>query len=607
MPEFSGHNDLRAYLRVLWRWKFLFVLLVIAAPVAAYLLEHGKPKIYQSSALVGINQETVNSSLISGGGGFATTNVTAIAELVNTTPIAVQAAKFMTPPTTVAGIGGSVSASGDSLTNFLTITAQDRSAVRAAEIANAYAKAIALNQQDSAVNQLANAINGITVQLQRLPKNDPNRLSLQQELNQLQAARGTQGNEAAILQSAAPNFTPVGPHTRRAIELGLVIGLLLAFGVVVLAESADRRMRTPDDLENLTDLPLLATIGGSAFSGELYTTPVDEEAFQMLRMSLTYFNLEQQLHSVLITSPGEKEGKTTVATRLALAAARAGLNVVLVDADLRRAGVTGKLGIVAAADAGIGAVVTDQLDLAEALLEWPLDDDAEGRLRVLPAGPAPPNPSALTSSKRMLRLIKRLETEADLVIIDTPAALAVSDAVPLMRAVTGVVIVARMNSSTRETIRRLQKVVESAHGNLLGVIATGVNTGVGYEEYTRSYYAEETKRHRRRPFKRRQDTPLVLAPGGATSKRRPRPRPPAVNGNGAAPSAEPAADAPAAAAAAEVGAASAPTDDASASAAAWAAAEAAAWAEVQAAASAEATRQEQSESAPSDASSTLQD
>jgi Mrp family chromosome partitioning ATPase len=88
-------------------------------------------------------------------------------------------------------------------------------------------------------------------------------------------------------------------------------------------------------------------------------------------------------------------------------------------------------------------------------------------------------------------LLGEMEGGSDLVIVDTPAALAVSDAVPLMKAVTGVVLVARMNRSSRDTIRRLRKIVESAQGTLLGVVATGVSWEPGYEHYSRSYYTSD--------------------------------------------------------------------------------------------------------------------
>jgi capsular exopolysaccharide synthesis family protein len=472
-----------------WRWKWLFLFFVIAAPVISFVIASGQSKTYKSSALLGINSTTVNTSLLNGTGSFSTSNVNAIAQIVTTTPVADLAASLMNPPASPGQIAGEVSASGDTTTNFLTISAQDPNASRAAEIANAFARAITKNLQQSAIHQIDSTIKGIKTQLRQLGSNNPNlRLQLQQQLDQLIASRSNQGGQAAILQAARPSGSPVGISGRRVVELGLLIGVLLGFGAVLLAESADRRLRTPEDLENVTELPLLAVIEPSAFAAGVTTTREDEEAFQMLRTALMFFNVEKQLDSVVITSAGEKEGKTTVATRLAVAAATSGLNVVLVDADLRRAQVSARLGI--RASEGLGSVIAGARAVEDVMIRQPLvDRPGVGELHVLPAGPPPPNPSALMSSPRMKEVLAQLEAESDLVIVDTPAALAVSDPLPLMRAVSGVVLVARMNHSGRQTIRRLQKIVESAHGNMLGVVATGAASGPGYSHYYPKYYS----------------------------------------------------------------------------------------------------------------------
>lgn len=485
MPELSGTKDLRAYVRMFWRWKWLFLFFVIGAPVVAYLLEHNSPKVYKSSVLVGINQTTVSSS-INGSGSFSTSNITAIAELVSTTPVADIAAGLLNPPGNPGQIAGEVSATGDPLTNFLTISAEDRSPVRAAAIANAFANAISQNLKQSAVSQVNQSIKSIQLQLAHLGRSDANRPTLEQQLGQLQAARYGQSGGAAILQPATRGSL-VTTSLRRTLELALVIGILLGFGAIALAESADRKLRDPDDLERMTDMPLLAAIESSAFSADLGTGNEDAEAFQMLRTALMYFNVDRQLDSILITSAGEKDGKTTVATRLALTIAGAGLDVILVDADLRRAQVSARLGI--HSQTGLGSVVAGATSLQDALVEYPLNDQhATGQLRVLPAGPPPPNPSALMSSGQMQGILRELETQSDLVLIDSPAALAVSDPLPLMRSVTGVVIIARMNRTSRQTMRRLQRIIESAQGQVLGVVATGTASGPGYDHYYPNYY-----------------------------------------------------------------------------------------------------------------------
>lgn len=472
-----------------WRWKWVFLFFLLAAPIVSYLVASRSSKVYKSSALVGINSTTVNTSLLNGSGSFSTSNVTAIAQLVTTTPVADLAAGLMKPPANPGQIASEVSAQGDSTTNFLTITAQDPSATRAAEIANAFASAISQNLEQSAISQIDSTIKGIRTQLHDLGHNNSGQQSqLQQELDQLVASRSNQGGEAAILQAATPAGAPAGTSVRRVVELGLLIGLLLGFGAVLIAENADRRLRTPEDLEGVTELPLLAVIERSAFASGLATTREDEEAFQMLRTALMFFNVDRPLQSIVITSSGEKEGKTTIATRLAVATAMSGLKVVLVDADLRRAQVSARLGV--HGSEGLGSVLAGGRQLADVLIRQPLvDQPGTGELLVLPAGPPPPNPSALMSSQRMRDTLAELEAQSDLVIVDTPAALAVSDPLPLMRSVSGVVVVARMNQSSRQTIRRLLKVIEAAHGNMLGVVATGATSGPGYSDYYPKYYS----------------------------------------------------------------------------------------------------------------------
>jgi Mrp family chromosome partitioning ATPase len=128
--------------------------------------------------------------------------------------------------------------------------------------------------------------------------------------------------------------------------------------------------------------------------------------------------------------------------------------------------------------------------LEDALVDFRKDAAGVGQLTVLPVGRPPSNPSALITSDEMKRAIRELESKADLVIIDTPAALAVSDPLALMRGVSGVLLVARMNRSGRQRVRRLQRIITAARGTLLGVVATGVTAGDRYEGYAYGYYAK---------------------------------------------------------------------------------------------------------------------
>jgi capsular exopolysaccharide synthesis family protein len=502
-PQPAEQNDFRAYLRAIWRWKWLMLAFLIAVPAISYALESRKTQEYESSALV--NPQAVQIDLSEFGGQQATgsQNIQATARLIKTTAVASQAAKLMpNPPPNSGSLLSHVSVDADTETGFLTINATDTSPQRSAQIANAFGRAISQNQASRAQQQIDLFINRLKKQIAQLGSNEQaTRDQLVAQLQRLQSLRdaGTNSGDAVIERAQAGS--PVGRNTRRAIELGIVIALLLGFGAVAIAENSDRRIRSPDDLESMTGLPLLSAIPSSAFNPAEDEDLRDEEAFQMLRGALMYFNVDQRLKSVVITSPGQEDGKTTVAVRLAQSAARAGRNVILVDADLRRPQIGPRLHT--ATPEGLGTVLAGESDVWSVLFEVPVSTEgdsqitAQGSLRVLPAGPAAPNPSELLSSERMERVLAELESGADLVIVDSAAALAVSDALPLLRWTTGVVMIARLNRSTRAGVRRLQQIITSANGTLLGVVATGAPSRGGYDGYGYGYGYKDSRARKR--------------------------------------------------------------------------------------------------------------
>lgn len=494
MTPTSSQADIRSYLRVLWRWKLLFLAFLVTIPALSYLLEANQPKSYQASTLIQVQGLEIDPAIF-GGQSPPAASLLAIGRLVTTRPIAVAAAKQLEPPpANPASLLGQVTSEPDVDTGFLSITATDGDPRRAAAIANAFAAAIADNRSQAAIRQLDFTIKGVQRQLDGLAKDDQvGRSQLSDRLQQLRAVRATQGNSSAVIERAEPNFTPIGRSTRRAIELGLVIGLLLGLGAVALAQNADRRVRTPEELEGLSGLPLLSAIPATAFGTRGGGDPRDDESFKRLRGALTYFNVERRLASVLITSAGQQDGKTVVAVRLAVATARAGTRVVLVEADLRRPQVAQRLGLDEHAE-GLASVLVGERRIDDVLIDYPLGDalhaDATtgGRLLVLPGGPIPPNPSELIASQEMQRVVATLENQADLVLIDTPALLAVSDALPLLPRASGVVIVARVGQTTKAAVRRLLQIIVTASGTALGVVATGMREREGYEGYSYGYY-----------------------------------------------------------------------------------------------------------------------
>jgi tyrosine-protein kinase len=511
----TTNTDLRAYLRILWRWKLLFLAFVVLFPVGAYLIVSQEQKVYEASVLLQENTLPVNTSIVG-----TNTNVPApsavatsqslagLARLIETPGVARLAVGHLSTPMTASALLGSVSATADTNTGFIDVLAKASNPRLAAEIANAFGAAVVSLRTAQADGLIGTTISKLQAQMASLKPNDPSLHQMYIQLAQLRALLAAQNSNAQVLEAATPNDTPVSPKTSKAVLLGLIAGILLGLGAVSLAEALDRRIRHPEDLEELTGLRLLAVVPRTAFSS---ATPGGhgDEAFHMLRSALMFFNVDHPVSTVLVSSPLKGDGKTTVATRLAIAAAQAGRDVILIDADLRRPQASTRLGV--GGDAvrpghGLAGVLSGQSSLEDSLVpvETEPDDGADkallpqelqGGLRVLPAGGTPPNPSELLASQRMKELLSQTAEMADMVIVDTNPLLSVSDSLPLFDAVSGVVLVARLNQTSKDALRRLQTTIAHTSAVVFGIVATdgaagpfgGYGYGYGYYGYGTSY------------------------------------------------------------------------------------------------------------------------
>ena len=505
-------SDFRAYLRILWRWKILFAALLVGLPLIAFAAVSREAKTYQSCLLLQESTSDVDTSFFISGSGLVRSGSSnaangetlgAMARIIETPKVAAIAATFIHPaPKVPASLLHDIKATPDTTTGFINICATAGSPPMAAAIANGFGQAVVQLRTRQAVGLLTVEIDRLRYQLSKLSGANASveRPQLSQELQSVVALRAAQGNNAQILQAASADPSPISPKTTKVVGLALLMGFLLALGAVVLAEAADRRVRNPDDLEELTQLPLLSVIPRSAFSATVSSGKRESEAFQMLRSALTFFNVDRSLSTVLIGSPVKGDGKTTVATHLAMAIAHSGRNVLLVDADLRWPQAEARLGLTGEAIApghGLAAVLTGQVSLTEALVTVPLgEEDGEegsganrlrGQLRLLPGGGPVPNPSELLASHRMREVLDQCARMADVVIVDTTPVLSVSDSIALLDFVSGVVLVARLNGTTKDAIRRFMKTMSNTSATVLGVVATGATSGGMYGRYGYGY------------------------------------------------------------------------------------------------------------------------
>lgn len=267
--------------------------------------------------------------------------------------------------------------------------------------------------------------------------------------------------------SALP--TPISPRTKLLIALGLVIGLVLGLAVALLREVFDTTVRSVERLRGLTGVPVLGviTVDAAAKKAPLIVESgarsLMAESFRQLRTNLQFVNVEEPAAVIVVTSSVAGEGKSTSAANLAIAFAEAGSRVLLADADLRRPKIAGLLGI--EGSVGLTNVLAGQVDVSDVIQPW----GAQG-LEVLVSGSIPPNPSELLGSRQMDDLIMLLRDRFDIVIVDTPPLLPVTDAAVAARHADGAVVIVRHGKTRRAAVQRSLETLRAVDARVLGTV-----------------------------------------------------------------------------------------------------------------------------------------
>jgi capsular exopolysaccharide synthesis family protein len=209
-------------------------------------------------------------------------------------------------------------------------------------------------------------------------------------------------------------------------------------------------------------------------------SPVSE-AYRTLRTNLEFSSLDEPLKTLVVTSPGPEEGKSTTLANLAVTLAQAEKQVILVDCDLRRPSQHEIFG--QSNDVGLTTMVVDE----KVMSQPPLLETGVPGLLLLPSGPLPPNPSELVGSRRMQEIIAKLSERADMVLFDAPPIIAVTDAAVLASRVDGVLLVVKAGGTKRDHAQKAKALLEKVNAHLVGAVLNNVKMDTSYY----SYYAEK--------------------------------------------------------------------------------------------------------------------
>ncbi|MDQ1538600.1 MAG: tyrosine-protein kinase [Actinomycetota bacterium] len=428
--------ELHAYLVILRkRWISVLVIAAVAVgcAVAATLLA---TPTYQAKSQVFVSVSTGGStSDLLQGSNFTQNRVKSYTDMVNSPRVLIPVIKGLQLNTTPDRLAKSITSDSPLDTVLINVTVTDTSPKMASAIANATAN------------------------------------SLGTQVTALEKPSGRQSSPVHIssIRTATVPTAPATPNAKLNIGLGLLVGLALGFGIAILREVLDTKIRTDVDVQKVTNASVIARIGYDDEAPQhpliVHTSPHSHrsEAFRRLRTNLQFLDVADRPKTIVVTSSLAAEGKSTTAINLAITLADAGSRVALVDADLRRPSIGEYMGLESAV--GLTTVLIGKADLEDAIQPW-----GGGSLHILPSGEIPPNPSEMLGSQPMAKLLEQLASQYDIVLIDTPPLLPVTDAAILAKITGGALVVAGADRLNRQQLADGLGALEDVDARVLGIV-----------------------------------------------------------------------------------------------------------------------------------------
>ena len=517
--------DLRWYLGVLWRRKLVILPLVVLLPLTTYLLMKPGPTTYEASATVLLNRQSQGASEI----GDPTLwdparTIRTQSEIARLPEVASRvieesglrdrdAGSFLATSSVIA----------DEENDFLVFHARDAAPSVAVRLANLYAAKYIEFRRELDTAALREAARELTDQLEQLRRQgvEPDSQAYQTLISrrqQLETAETLQSSKALLVRPAAAAGQVVSGE-RRSVWLALGLGLILGLGLAFLIETLDTRVRSVNDLVRRLGLPLLGTIPRPSRSvrRDRRLVMIHEpdnpaaEPYRMLRASLE-MSRPSDHRAIMVTSAVEAEGKSTTAANLAVAMARAGQHVALVDLDLYRPGLERWFRL--PPRPGLTDVALGKVPLSDALREVPLASHVGGRvlgdsvlvsqngrassgkLEILPRGTPPESPGEFIATRGFESALEELRARADVLIVDGPPLLLSGDGLMLSMKLDGMLVIARVNVLKQGQVDELERILASCPATKLGLVVTGTPAQGGSYYYYRYHGRERAEPQR---------------------------------------------------------------------------------------------------------------
>lgn len=501
--------ELRTYWDILWRRKWVIVVTFLTTLAATISGTLETTPIYQASAVVRVRVAS-GSTISSADYYYADRLINTYSQIAASKPVLEEVAAKLnlarTPEITVQPIANS---------ELIRVTVEHRNPRLAADIANALAETLVARSNElytgggrTASEILAEQLDQVEHELEeaqaayeRLVTQAPEDVQQVNELSRIiglkqgvfaslleqyetaRTAEGLRSNALSIIDPASIPTNPIKPNKMLNVALGCVVGMIGGIGLAFIIELLDTRLHTVEQMEDVTSLPVLGRIPYARKGA--HTVFADgsspqREAYRQLRTGIFAAARQGTLRRLLVTSAIPHEGKSTVVTNLAVAFAQAGHKVLVIDADLRQP--TLHTNFCLPNRIGLSSVLRDGLDLREAAQSTMIDG-----VSVLTSGPLATNPCEMLGSARMETLLEEILESFDMVLVDAPAFLPVADTAVITPMVDGVLVVARRAKTEKEPLQTTCRALLEAGAKLIGLVATGTDSGRGHQRYYQYY------------------------------------------------------------------------------------------------------------------------
>jgi capsular exopolysaccharide synthesis family protein len=464
--------DIAEYVTTLRRRWRVIVAAVLAGLLVGAAFAWLTPRTYTASArtFVTIGADRNGDSTIVQESQFTLDRVKSYTQLVSSPQVLRPVIDDLRLSDSVSALRSRVSADSPLNTVLIDVTASDGNAERSARIADAVARQL-----------------GVTIEDLEKPRS------------------GTSPVNVTLIEPASVPSTPASPRPALDLGLGLLVGLAAGLALAVLRERLDSTVKSRDDLRRLVDVPQLGSVPIERALRTRHVLAADHsspwaEHFRTIRTNLQFVDVDHPVRQVVVTSAVPDEGKTTAACNLAVSLAQSGLQVCLVEADLRRPRAAGYFGVEGAV--GLTDVVTGACSLDDALISW----DEQESVRILAAGRRPPDANSVLGSTAVADLMVMLGQRFDVVVYDAPPLAEVTDAALLARRTDGAVLVVRHGHVRQAQILEATRALQLADARLLGTVLTfsRERTRGGYGYGGASAHRQQSGRAARRETARRE-------------------------------------------------------------------------------------------------------